>query len=381
MTIRFSIDQKIFNASPEILSADEFTVDSVPRPYQVKFDVTHKPLEPVNALLQKNPKNLLLIDRKVLALYREQITIAEDRIFAAEASEAFKTLDGVTQVLDFLQTHDFTKGELLIVVGGGIIQDIGAFVGAVYKRGIAWMHFPTTLLAMCDSCIGGKAGVNYNQVKNQLALFSAPRAIIINPVFLESLDQDAINSGLGEILKLCIIGGKPFLDLYKQYVQGGQVKKLADFRALILAALAVKKAIVEKDEFELHHRKSLNYGHTLGHAVESLSHYAIPHGQAVVVGMVLVNYLSHAQGLLSKNDLDELNVLCFDLLGERILNILKTLSLDSMISLLKKDKKTEGQVTNFIFMKNIGDTHFVKLVLDEKLAGQIQQAFSKIISS
>ena len=283
------------------------------------------------------------------------------------------------KIVDFLQAHGFTKGEQMIVVGGGIIQDIGAFVAAIYKRGIPWYYFPTTLLSMSDSCMGGKAGVNYRGAKNQLALFSAPYAVTINPRFLQTLPVEAIASGMGEILKLCIIGGRYFIDLYQANVTHGQVHSEEAFQRLIMAALSVKKTIVEIDEFEINHRRSLNYGHTLGHAVEALSDYQIPHGQAVVIGMVLVNELSHGQGLLSMVDLKHFNALCYDLISDAVLQKLINISLDNIMALLQKDKKTVGQVTSFAFITAPGVTCFVKLARDATLLMAIDDALKKIL--
>src|SRR3989338_5607310 len=198
--MNFVVDQKTLVCSLELLQSNEFTVQSVPRPYKVTWDSNANPCDTVNTVLASNPNNLLFIDEKVFQLYGQNICHPEDKIFKAPAMEQFKTLDGVTQLFDFLYSRNFTKGETLVVVGGGIVQDVAAFASACYKRGIKWVHFPSTLLSMCDSCIGGKTGINYRDTKNQLALFSAPHAVIINPNFLATLDKADIKSGLGEIL-------------------------------------------------------------------------------------------------------------------------------------------------------------------------------------
>ena len=153
---------------------------------------------------------------------------------------------------------------------------------------------------MSDSCIGGKAGVNYKGAKNQLALFSAPNEVIINPSFINTLEKKDIQSGLGEILKLYITGGPAMLSTYDRCIKNGTIVNKDDAKSLIMGALAIKKAVIELDEFELNIRKALNYGHTLGHAIESISNYAIPHGVAVVVGMMLVNQMSCERGLLAR---------------------------------------------------------------------------------
>ncbi|MDP1573516.1 MAG: 3-dehydroquinate synthase family protein [Coxiellaceae bacterium] len=377
---KFSIEKKDFFYDIDLFNQDKFIIKSIPRNYLLSFDVNENPFCHVKELLAENKKNLLLIDQKLLEIYKPTIDISADRIFSVQATEDFKTLEGVTNVLNFLQKHEFTKGEKLIVVGGGIIQDVAAFVGAVYKRGISWVHFPTTLLSMCDSCIGGKAGVNYNGVKNQLALFSAPSAIHINLNFLKTLSENEINSGLGEILKLCITGGDTFIKIYRENVCSGKVALFENFKKLITAALCVKKSVVEEDEFELDHRRSMNYGHTLGHAIESLSNYQIPHGQAVVVGMILVNTLSYEQGLLTETQLHSLNELCCDLISNNVIEALKKIKLEEIIGLIKKDKKTIGDNTSFVLMKNSGETVFVKLKLDGKLLSRIQSAFDSLLN-
>lgn len=378
--LTFRIDQQDFSCSSDTILSDGFVVQSVPKPYRVTWQTELAPLDLIKQQLEKNPKNLLLIDANVLALYGKQLNIAPERVFTVTATEAFKTLDGVTAVLDFLQQNHFTKGEQLVVVGGGITEDVGAFVGAVYKRGIPWVYIPTTLLSMADSCIGGKTGINYRGAKNQLALFSAPASVIIHPAFLDTLEPDAIYSGLGEILKLCITGGTYFVDLFGQNVKDGHVVSAAAFRKLIMAALTVKKAIVEVDEFELNHRRSLNYGHTLGHAIEVLSDYKIPHGQAVVIGMALVNQMAHRQGMLSAAELQTLNQLCYGLMDGNVMAKLADIRLDSIIALIQKDKKTVGQMTSFVLMQSVGDTRFVKLSLNDELLVSIQDAWQRVLA-
>ena len=315
--VQFLIDEKVFFCDPDFSAANQFTIQSIPKNYTVVFESDHTPFVHINQLLNENKKNLLLIDKNIMQLYKPQFAIDERKIFLAEALESCKTLETVMSVLDFLQKNQFTKSETLIVVGGGIIQEVAALAAAMYKRGIVWMHFPTTLLSMCDSCIGGKASVNYRGIKNQLGLFSTPTKIYIYPAFLKTLSDEAIVSGLGEILKSCIIGGEYFLNCYRRSVINGKVKSWDDYVLLIKAALSVKKSVVEADEFESNHRRAMNYGHTVGHAIESLSQYAISHGQAIVLGMMLENVLSCQRGLLGQQELKKLNQLCLDLMTKK----------------------------------------------------------------
>lgn len=368
--INFKIQNKDFYVPDDFSTLDSFEVNSVPRPYLVKWDETKDPCDFIKALMTENENNLLLIDQNVYNLYCQNLNIPESKIYKAEATEEFKTLDGVVSVIEFLEKNKFTKGETLVVVGGGIIQDIGAFVGACYKRGIKWIFLPTTLLSMCDSCIGGKTGINHNKAKNQLALFSAPSSVCINPNFLKTLNPREIKSGLGEIIKLFVTGGREFVDKYIKLVKNGSVADFSSFKPLIMGALSVKKAIVEEDEFELDLRRSLNYGHTVGHAVEVLSDYKIPHGQAVAIGMVVVDKLSTNRSRLPENERQLIKQTAIDLLDS---DIMQNISVDGMENLLKKDKKTIGNAVNFVIIDSIGDMKFLKEQLDTDLLAEIQK--------
>lgn len=340
-----------------------FKVNSVPKPYSVIWNTSMEIGAVINEHLA-NKRNLLLIDRNLFRIYKDCLRVSSERIFIADATENFKTLNGVIKLIDFLRKYNFTKSGQLVVVGGGIIQDVAAFVCASYKRGIPWIYFPTTLLSMCDSCIGGKTGINYKNVKNQLALFSAPTEVIIMPEFLKTLKTREIHSGLGEIVKLYVTGGQEFVDKYEKVVFGERTD-LSDFcKYLILDALAIKKAIIEEDEFELCYRKSLNYGHTIGHVLEAMSNYAIPHGQAVVAGMIVVNELSFRRGFLNGAQKSRLANLLFTLLD---LNSFRAIKLNMIESLLRSDKKNTGDIVNFVIIESIGRTRFLPLKINRSL--------------
>lgn len=369
-TFNFTVEQEHFSFDSSFLTQNEFWVRSVPRDYQVLWKENEAPARRIEEILNQNPKNLLLIDRNVWELHCRDLSLDKRRVLFVEANEEFKTFhNGVEKTLAFLEENGFGKGETLVVAGGGVTQDIGAFVGAVYKRGIAWTFFPTTLLSMCDSCIGGKTGINYHKAKNQLALFSAPRQVVLCADFLRTLHPREIKSGLGEILKLFVTGGNGLLDLFKRLVgPGGEIADVSSFKTLILGALGVKKQIVEKDEFELNIRKSLNYGHTLGHAIEVLSDYAIPHGQAVTMGVLIVNEMSRRRGLLSDRECREIRALTGNLFQPARLS---SNMVEELPALLLKDKKSVGNAVNFVFIRAAGDTVFVKLEITPTLIQEI----------
>lgn len=363
--VLFKVDGKNFGAEGDLDKLISFEVRSVPRAYKVIWNENDKIEELIKTHLFNDKNNLLLIDENVFNLYCGNLDIPKDKVYKAKATEEFKTLKGVVKVIDFLGKNNFTKGDNLIVAGGGIIQDVGAFACALYKRGIPWIYIPTTLLSMCDSCIGGKAGVNHNNAKNQLALFSAPSQVIINPGFLKTLKEKEIISGLGEIIKLHITGGKEFLKNYLKYIDNALKLDYKAFKPLILGSLSVKKAVIEEDEFELNYRRVLNYGHTIGHAVEALSNYGIPHGQAVIIGMIVSNELSHRYGRLDKNKNSELKKILYKLIGRGIMD---GILLDEILALLKKDKKVKGNTLNFAVLNSIGNMGFLPLPLYDKKA-------------
>jgi 3-dehydroquinate synthase len=246
---KFRVDGKTFSIPASAMDADSFMVASTPRPYETIWESDFdRVADSICNSLCDNHANFLLVDNNVLDLHFKGRNIPSGQIFKMNAVELEKNLDTVCKVIDSFERLSPSKNNVMHVVGGGITQDIGAFAACIYKRGLPWKFYPTTLLSMCDSCIGGKTGINYKDGKNQLALFSAPRKVVICPAFLKTLHEREIRSGYGEILKLLVTGVKEFLDVYAASMNretgmptSGVLKKL------IFSALAVKKAVVEDD--------------------------------------------------------------------------------------------------------------------------------------
>ncbi len=364
--MRFIIQETDFYLN-NILSSDEtvnFTVKSMPKNYNVTVQ------DSIDIDFDENC--LFLIDSNVYNLYFNSTNfIPEDKIYLLDAKEENKNLDTVQSIIQFLQKKNFTKGNTLIVIGGGLTQDVGAFVGACYKRGIKWVYYPTTLLSMSDSCIGGKTGLNFGGAKNQVALFSSPNKVNINVNFLRTLSEFDTASGMGEVLKLCTTGGFQLLNRYNAIVRNGKTTKFKYYKNLILQSLAVKKAVVEEDEFEFSFRKSMNYGHTVGHVIEILSNYKIPHGHAVSAGIIIANKLSLNKGFLNKEDYYKIKKLCLDLLGHDS-NIVKNLDTNELKKLLLEDKKVQGDLIDFVLIKGMGNTVFQKVNASESLIKEIE---------
>lgn len=242
-----------------------------------------------------------LVDKTIAHLYGPEIDqyIDHSRAVFIEATEEAKSLERLTPVFaDFIQRGLHRYGTLT-VVGGGVLQDIGCFIASILARGIRWNFIPTTLLAQADSCIGSKSSINVGVFKNQIGTFHAPHRIWLVPKILQTLPFDEIRSGLGEIIKLQLLKGEAdFNELMgdlDKLTPSSQTPLLAKW---CLRSLAVKKPFIEKDEYDRGARNLLNYGHTFGHAYESATQFRIPHGIAVLLGILTATLLSSERGLV-----------------------------------------------------------------------------------
>ncbi len=338
-----------------------FNVCSSPKNYDVVIDKRDFSLA-----FEEEYKDgdIILVDKNVSLLYNIKVP----DLYVVDAVEENKNIETVLGFVKFLNEKKFNKKNKILVIGGGITQDIGAFACSMFKRGVKWVLFPTTLLSMCDSCIGGKTGINFLNAKNQLGLFSSPDKVIINHNFLNTLDVGDLKSGLGEVLKLFALSSKADLEFYNRVVKGGIVEDAQNYPEIIKRSLLIKKAVIERDEFEFNIRKSLNYGHTIGHAIETLSCYQISHGQAVAVGMLIVNDLFNLNNKLLKSQ-------CIDLITrEKVKNV----NLCELSDLIKKDKKTIGNMATFVVIREPGVTEFVPTLIDDSLILSIKRIIDNL---
>ena len=252
---------------------------------------------------------------------------------------------------------NFDRDSCVIALGGGVVGDIAGFVASIYMRGIPVIQIPTTLLAMIDSSIGGKTGVNLATGKNLIGTFHKPLEIFIDPYFLKTLPVKHIRNGLGEAIKCGVIGSKTLFNFIDRNLDKILKTDQKILKRLIESCVKIKIEIVEKDEKEKNLRQILNYGHTFGHAVEKQSNYTLVHGFAISLGMVLVNRIAVEKNILKQQDSD-----C-------IKNLLKKAGLPvytmhkPTLKDIKNDKKKHGNTINFILPTRIGETiiHKVKI--------------------
>jgi 3-dehydroquinate synthase len=375
----FKIENELISLNPEDILKSEFVIKSAPYNYTVNF-IDDKVLK---SILSKNRninklKNFLFIDKKVNKIYKDELW-KKDNTLTLIASEENKTINSSLLLIDLLNKNNFTKKEVLISIGGGITQDVTAFARSVFKRGINWTYFPTTLLSMADSCIGAKSAINYGGTKNLIGLFSAPKEVYINTNFLNTLDKRDVLSGYGEIIKLCIVGGEFTIEKFKKVKELQKGDLLFQIDLLIKTALIVKKAVITEDEFENNIRKALNYGHTIGHAIEPIVKFKIPHGIAVLIGMYIENYISKEYGYLDIESLNTLNKIIIDFIDPKSLRYLKLININELLFHMKKDKKNVLMNISFAVPIAIGHFKVLHLKNDKKLSFVIDKAFENLL--
>ena len=240
-----------------------------------------------------------IVDAKVYKLHLNIFPLlSEDRVIAVEVDEGKKTLEFVSEVLAKMVSVGLNKHSKIAAIGGGVIQDLSGFVANIYFRGVAWDYFPSTLLAMGDSCIGGKTSINFMSSKNILGTFYPPEKIVAYIPFLSTLPRSDYMSGLSEVVKINLV--EPDVSLHKVVGLASSASvEDGSLSSLIESTLQIKKDIIEEDEFDTGKRNLLNFGHCVGHALENTSHFTIPHGLAVLVGMGVSAYISSELGFCS----------------------------------------------------------------------------------
>ena len=213
-----------------------------------------------------------------------------------EASEQEKSLERMAALIERMRAQGVNRRTELVAVGGGVIQDLSAFVASVYMRGLRWTYVPTTVLAMVDSCIGGKSSINVGPYKNLVGTFHPPARIDIDPALAETLPRDQFASGLIEAAKICFCRGTESFATHLSYRPSTTMSTEA-LEQVIVNSLLAKKHFIEIDEFDKKERLLLNFGHTFGHALEGASHYGVPHGIAVGLGILCSLAFQRARGV------------------------------------------------------------------------------------
>lgn len=276
-------------------------------------------------------------------------TVGEHWLLKTHSGEANKHLGTCEQLWGALTEAGFSRKDLVINLGGGVIGDMGGFVASTYKRGIDFINLPTTLLSQVDASIGGKLGIDFNGLKNHIGLFREPSKVIVYPPFIKTLSKRELYSGFAEVIKHALIKDP----VYWKHLTDSSIEDYS-WSEIIDRSISIKGEVVDNDPYEKGERKILNFGHTLGHAVET--HFLeteerLLHGEAIAVGMICETYLSHKFSGLKENELSEIT----EFIPKNYeLKKLDTQLFERIILLTLQDKKNHAGMVNYSLLKSIG---------------------------
>jgi 3-dehydroquinate synthase len=351
--------------------SEQLLIQSHCGPYTVHFDDARVP-DPA-LLLTGDPH--FLIDANVARLYQRDLGGILDRpsTIVIEATESNKSLANTIPIFEHLVSARVRRDHTLVAIGGGIIQDITCFIAGTLLRGLSWQFVPTTLLAQADSCIGSKSSINLGATKNVLGTFNPPRDVFIHAGFLDTLETQDIQSGIGEIIKVHAIDGRAAFDRLAH-----DHDRLLEDRALLLRyvrdALRIKQRFIEQDEFDRGIRRIFNYGHSFGHAIESATNFRVPHGIAVTIGMDTANYVASRRGLLPIEQYHRMH----PVLRLNYQEYAATpIPIEALMSALMRDKKNTTAALGLILP--VGDNAVIEpvaVVPDETFRNQCEEFFA-----
>ncbi len=329
----------------------------------------------VERLGMRGRKFMIVTDSNVAAHYLEEcqslFTSLSDCVisFVIPAGEASKNLTSVEECYSRLIRAGFDRNDVLVALGGGVIGDLTGFAAATYLRGIRFLQLPTSLLAMVDSSIGGKTGVDFQSYKNMVGAFHQPKLVYINLSVLFSLPDREFNSGMGEIIKHGLIKDTSYYAWLKAKRVEIRKKDLDILLEMVRVSCLIKKAVVEKDPKELGDRALLNFGHTIGHSVEKLKDFSLLHGECVSLGMCAAAYLSYQRGYLSLAKYEDVvqTLKSFDQ-PVRV----EGLKAEEIYEVTRSDKKMDGNKVRFILLRSIGEAFIDPEVTKSELLDAIE---------
>ena len=305
-------------------------------------------IEEADKIFNLNRKVFILTDSGVPHEYSEKILskAKEGVIFTVAEGEGSKSISTLSKIFEVMLEFEMTRGDCIVSVGGGVVGDLGGFAASIYMRGIDFYNVPTTLLAQVDSSIGGKTAVNFKGIKNVIGSFYQPKAVLVDPDTLKTLPERQISAGLAETLKMALTSDA---ELFKMF----ETSTALDVEDVIIRSIMIKRSVVEADEREGGIRKILNFGHTLGHGIESDSHlHGLYHGECVALGML---------------------PMCSASVKERLIPILKKLSLptkyegdiDNALNFVVHDKKCRDGFIEAVFVDDVGSYKIEKISIGD----------------
>ena len=321
-------------------------------------------------------KVCIITDSIVRGLHADALKAELDKIagkvdiYTALAGEEHKTLDSIRDIYTFLIQEGYGRRDYLVALGGGVIGDMTGFAAATYLRGVDYIQVPTTLLSQCDSSIGGKTGVDFDGYKNMVGAFKMPRLVYMNMSTLLTLEDRQYFSGFAEVMKHGLIKDARFYTWLIDQMYEICEKDLDVLEEMILRSCTVKKQVVEKDPTEQGDRVLLNYGHTIGHAIEKARNFQLFHGECVALGAVAAAYISWKREMISMEEYYEIR----DMFVPFNLPItVDDIDPEEVLQLTKSDKKAQAGTVKFILLERIGKAVIDTTVSDEEILAAVRE--------
>jgi len=339
-------------------------------PKPVKYDITIDALPPL-----KFDTKVVIVTNPTVAGYHldtllEKVDAPQLHVVSIPDGEQYKTLETVEQILNECFEHKLDRKSLLIAFGGGVIGDMTGFTASLYQRGIDFIQIPTTLLSQVDASVGGKTGVNNKYGKNLIGAFYQPKAVYIDPAFLETLPKREFAAGFAEIVKMAVMFDRDYFD----FLKNAELSDEAQLKEAIKRSVELKAWVVNQDEKEAGIRAVLNYGHTFGHVVENETNYTTYlHGEAVAIGMVMANALAVELGMMSQAEADEVKAV---LDGADLPTDYRIEDVDAFYEHFFLDKKSANNRIKFILPRGIGG-HEIVQDIDEAVVKKVLGMFGE----
>lgn len=341
--------------------------------YTIQLESDFGPLsETLKNLGYGQNKACIVTDTKVGSLYLQELeellssSFSSCTAFVFEEGENSKNTDTAGQLYQHLIEHLFDRKDVLIALGGGVTGDLTGFVAATYLRGIDFVQVPTSLLAQVDSSIGGKTGVDFLQYKNMVGAFYMPKLVYMNLSVLKTLPDRQLHSGMGEIIKHGCIKDSSYFSFIQENSENIRILDLETIEAMVYRSCEIKSSVVEADPLEQGERALLNFGHTIGHAIEKLSDFSLYHGECVALGMVGAAYISYRKGTITQRQLTQLeqSLSCFGL-PTRLTEFPHTS--EEVLAATKLDKKMESGKVKFILLNTIGEAYMTRELTEKQI--------------
>lgn len=360
--------------------ANRMTINYEKKPcYDIVFtDSFDLLVDELQAFDVENRRVAVIADSNTSALFGDTVIqlleghCMQTLLYSFPAGESNKTLDTVRDIYKALIEAKFDRKDLLIALGGGVVGDVTGFVAATYLRGVDFVQIPTTMIAQSDSSIGGKTGVDFDGYKNMVGAFYMPKLVYMNVATLKELDDRQFYAGFAEVMKHGLIKDAVFYEwlldnMYEIHDRNEEV-----LEEMIMRSCTVKKLVVEKDPTEKGDRALLNFGHTIGHAIEKAMNFEMVHGECIALGMVAAAYISWKHNWLSMDEYYEVR----DMFVPFNLPIsIDSIDPEEILKLTKSDKKMEGTQIKFVLLKKVGKAVIDKTVTDDEILDAIREIY------